>query len=47
MVQLTSTNKPGNFLIGGMKGCTRLVTNAQSGGSNLTGPIISDQIFNP
>jgi hypothetical protein len=50
MVQLVSGNTQGNFTIAppdAVNGCTRLVTNGQSGGSNLTGPVLQSTIFNP
>lgn len=50
MFSLTNTNTPGNFLLGppnAVNGCTRLVSNGQPGGSNYTGPALSDINFNP
>ncbi|TQF28789.1 hypothetical protein UNPA324_03330 [Bradyrhizobium sp. UNPA324] len=49
MFTLASGNTAGNFMLSppnAVNGCTRLVTNGQ-GGSNLTGPVVSDTIFNP
>jgi hypothetical protein len=50
MFALAATNTPGNFMLGppnAVNGCTRLVTNGQPAGSNLTGPVMIDTIFNP
>ncbi|RTE92451.1 hypothetical protein D6B98_13050 [Bradyrhizobium sp. LVM 105] len=50
MFTLAGTNTSGNFMLSPPKavnGCTRLVANAQAGGSNLTGPVLVDTIFNP
>jgi hypothetical protein len=51
LVVLVSTNTPGNFLIGGpmaANGCSSgFVQDGQSGGANMTGPIISNKIFSP
>ena len=50
LVFLVAGNTQGNFMLGppnALNGCTRMVTNSQSGGSNLTGPVVNDTIFNP
>ncbi|RXH32006.1 hypothetical protein [Bradyrhizobium zhanjiangense] len=50
MFTLTGTNAQGNFMLGppnAVNGCARLVSNGQAGGSNLTGPVLTDTIFNP
>lgn len=50
MFTLPGTNAPGNFMLGppnAVNGCARLVANGQSGGSNLTGPVLTDTIFYP
>ncbi|KRR22631.1 hypothetical protein CQ14_30965 [Bradyrhizobium lablabi] len=47
---LVSGNTAGNFMLSppnALNGCTRLVTNGQAGGANLTGPVMTDTIFNP
>jgi hypothetical protein len=50
MFTLEATNTPGNFMLGppnAVNGCTRLVTNNQPAGANLTGPVKIDTIFDP
>lgn len=50
LVTLAATNTVGNFMLGppnALNGCTRMVTNGQPAGSNLTGPVLIDTIFNP
>lgn len=50
LITLTGSNFAGNFILGppnALNGCTRMVTNGQSGGSNQANPVLQDTIFNP
>ena len=49
VIQLVSTNRPGNTIVGMMppSSCTHIVTNGQPSGSNRDAEIVLDMIFNP